>query len=366
MERDYKFGWRAWLIYLVAWVPFALSYFGTFLFPGNLNFEEIISAMFFNIVPAMILGVAIVYLCLKIPSSNYRKFWFFPLHILMAITFSLAWYAVVSLISSLRISLTTGVWAFNLFRAFALQWQIFSGLLIYGTMVSIIYAWQFAQNLRAEEKRAAQIEILYSQAQLASLRSQLNPHFLFNTLHSLMALVRYQPNTAENAIEKLSEMLRYVLPEKSSAKEANALVTFRDEWNFTENYLELEKLRLGNRLTIEKNIAPETLDFVLPAFTLQPLVENAVKHGIAPRAEAGKLTISAKKDGDFLHLEVSDNGNGANAENLADAEGLGLRLVRQQLEIHYGTALDFSIETMPNKGFTVNIKLPIMAIKPQK
>jgi sensor histidine kinase YesM len=360
MEQTFKFNSRTWLIYLAAWIPFALSYIGTFFYPGDLTSDQILSGMIFNVVPAMILGVAVVQLCLKIPSSSYRKVWFFPLHIVAAITFSLVWYAVVSLISSVRSSWTTGVWALNLFRAFAVQWQIFSGLLVYGTIASIIYAWRFAQNLRAEEKRAAQIEVLYSQTQLAALRSQLNPHFLFNTLHSLMALVRYQPNAAENAIEKLSEMLRYVLPEKGSANNSDALVPLRDEWNFTENYLELEKLRLGDRLTVEKDISAETLDVMLPALTLQPLVENAVKHGISLRAEAGKLRISARKDGDFLRLEVSDNGNGANAETLQNSEGLGLNLVRQQLEIHFGKALEFSIETELNKGFTVKIKLPII------
>ena len=125
---------------------------------------------------------------------------------------------------------------------------------------------------RTPRRRA---ETLYAQTSLAALQAQLNPHFLFNTLHSLMALVRYDSEKAEKAIEKLAEMLRYSLKDKRDSK--NYLVRLADELQFVENYLELEKMRLGERLSVEKDIEKETLDCLIPAFTIQPLVENAIK-----------------------------------------------------------------------------------------
>lgn len=223
---------------------------------------------------------------------------------------------------------------------------------------------QISQNLQIEterahlaETRAAQIEALYAQSQLSALRAQLNPHFLFNTLHSLMALTRYESKKAEVALEKLSEMLRYVLQEKKAS--ADNLIRLEDEWKFIENYLELEKMRLDERLIVKSEIDEKALDCLIPAFTLQPLVENAVKHGISPYNRIGTVLIRAKKTNEILTLEISDDGLGKNQQNANESNGLGLKLVRQQLETSYQGKAEFSIKNEANNGFSVLIKIPL-------
>lgn len=361
------------LIYSLAWLPYAASYIAVFLYQGRDRFDDALFIALRNIVPAAALGLTVIWLCNRFDWAWHRRAWFFPAHIWFALGYSFVWYASVLLVTSVNLSLQRNAWTPVWFSGYALQWQLFSGVMIYATIASVAYALQIAANLRAEEqrrqaaeKRAREIELHFANQQLAALRAQLNPHFLFNTLHSLMALVRYEPRQAEDALEKLAAMLRYVLPERQSAEnqltENRNLVLFADEWRFVENYLELEKLRFGERLQVQNEIEPRALRCLLPAFTLQPLVENAVKHGIAPRARRGNLRIRAKIAHNKLCIEVSDDGAGAKPEDLTCAAGgLGLRLVREQLELHYGAATEFKIETAPDAGFAVRVALPASA-----
>ena len=201
-------------------------------------------------------------------------------------------------------------------------------VLFYGILSTGSYLIGAVSRLREQEARAAKAESLRMRAELAALRGQLNPHFLFNTLHTLTALVRRDPETAERALERFGDMLRYVLDVKRSARED---VTLADEMQFVHNYLSLEQLRLGDRLEVEERIDPETLDCVVPSLTLQPLVENAIKYGIAPIARGGTLFVIAFFDDESLVLEVRDDGPGAPANILDTASGVGLRAERQRL-----------------------------------
>jgi sensor histidine kinase YesM len=192
-------------------------------------------------------------------------------------------------------------------------------------------------------------------AELSALRGQLNPHFLFNTLHTLTALVRRDPQTAEHALEQFGGMLRYVLDVKRSARED---VTLADEMHFVRNYLALEQLRLGDRLRVVEHLDADALDCVLPSLTLQPLVENAIKYGIAPRARGGTLELSASVDDESLTLEVRDDGPGAASDVIDSAGGVGLRAVRQRLETRYDGHASLSIATAPGEGFSARVSLP--------
>jgi sensor histidine kinase YesM len=149
-----------------------------------------------------------------------------------------------------------------------------------------------------------------------------------------------------------------VLDVKRSARED---VTLADEMEFVHNYLSLEQLRLGDRLEVEENIDPETLDCVLPSLTLQPLVENAIKYGIAPIARGGTLHLIAFFDDESLVLEVRDDGPGAPANILDTASGVGLRAVRQRLETRYMKHASFGVTTAPGEGFAVRVRLPAHA-----
>ena len=358
MRNGINFSRRFWLIYCLAWIPFALSYAAVFTADGNYN--SIAGLLFLigrNVISAAVLGVSVVLICNRIDWSLHRRFWFFPLHILSALVFSFSWAITLFFIFSINSYNRTGKWEFVSFTGNALQWQAFTGITIYVTIASVIYVMQVVRNLREEERRAARAETLYAQNSLAVLQAQLNPHFLFNTLHSLMALVRYDAEKAENALEKLAEMLRYSLKDKRDSK--NYLVRLEDELNFVENYLELEKLRLGERLNVEKNIENAALDCLLPAFTIQPLIENAVKHGIAPKNIRATIFIAAKKEQNFLKLEIADDGIGSDTEKIETAKGLGINLIREQLQIYYGEKSTFEIDANSNQGFKVSIKIPI-------
>jgi sensor histidine kinase YesM len=240
--------------------------------------------------------------------------------------------------------------------------------MIYATLASLAYVFQISVNLREAERRArdtelrtARAEALQTRAELTALRAKLNPHFLFNTLHTLMALLRNDRSEAEIAIERFSSMLRYVLrsPGEVSAHDRNTTqTTFADEWEFVENYLALEQLRLGDRLKVETEIDAEAFDALLPPLSLQPLVENAIKHAVAPRALGGRIFIAVSLDDENLIVSVRDDGCGATQTELTDSNGLGLKLIEKTLSTQYDGRAQFAIETSPQAGFTVRLTIP--------
>jgi signal transduction histidine kinase len=177
---------------------------------------------------------------------------------------------------------------------------------LYGLLAGVCYAIRAHLRLRAETLLSARAEAAASHAQLRALRAQLNPHFLFNALHSLGALVRQDPEAAEEAVERLGEMLRYALDD-----DADEEVLLADEWAFTRSYLAIEALRYGDRLRVQADLTPEALSCLVPVFVLQPLVENAVRHGIAPRTAGGCLFVDAAVEGEWLTIRVRDDGSGA-------------------------------------------------------
>lgn len=357
MREKIKLSSKFWFIYSVAWLPYALSYILVFLTQSNGSFSGIFFIMCRNLIPAAVLGIGIVWICNLLNWSLHQRIWFFPLHIILSIVYSTLWTGIVFLSLTVNLSSERGIWTPVSFIGNALQWQVFSGMMFYATIASIIYVLQVVKNLREEERRSARAETLYAQNSLAVLQAQLNPHFLFNTLHSLMALVRYDSEKAENAIEKLAEMLRYSLKDKRDS--GNHLVGLKDELQFVDSYLELEKLRLGERLNIQKEVQKDTLNCLLPAFTIQPLIENSIKHGIAPKNISATIFISAKKENDVLKIEIKDNGIGSQNDKLNESNGLGLNLVREQLQIQYGDKSVFEIDTNLSKGFKVSIEIPV-------
>jgi LytS/YehU family sensor histidine kinase len=241
-------------------------------------------------------------------------------------------------------------------RTFAV-FEIFDGVIFYSVIAAVSYVVRIATRLREQDARLARADALRMRAELAALRGQLNPHFLFNTLHTLTALVRRDPDTAEHALERFGDMLRYVLDVKRSARED---VTLGDELEFVRNYLALEQLRFGDRLRVVERIDPDALDCALPSLTMQPLVENAIKYGVAPRAGGGTITIGAAcgADGTVLELDVGDDGPGARSDALDAATGVGLRAVRQRLDTRYPAHATFSVTTAPGRGFAVHLTLP--------
>lgn len=233
-------------------------------------------------------------------------------------------------------------------------WMMIIAALIFGILATAAHARRVEATLDQERARSAEAEALRSRAELAALRARLNPHFLFNTLHSLLALVRTNPRQAEEGIEHFGDLIRYSLELSVGAEER----TLRQEWELVETYLELEKLRLGDRLRVRARLDPAAADARVPALTLQPLVENAVRHAIAPRAGGGTLDLLGSLDNGEVVVRVADDGPGASPEALAAGTGLGLRLVRERLERLYEREARMELAPVEGGGLSVTLRIP--------
>lgn len=355
-----------WLVYSVAWLAYGASLGAVFVGGGSRLDGDLLITILCNVFPAALLGILVVQICRRLKWSERKQPQFVLIHILSLVLFAALWCFLTLLgLSVVSFLQRGGAWYFVRWGSYALQWQSFSGAMAYATIASAVYVKQINENLQIEEHRnaelrlrAASAEAARAAAELAALRAQLNPHFLFNTLHSLMALVRTDADTAEEAIERFALMLRYVLQSQEKSETPVADVTFGEEWNFVQNYLELERLRLGERLRLTTEIEPAALAYCLPAFSLQPIVENAVKHAVSPRADGGRLHIAAQIHNGNLIIKVCDDGGGKSSANEQNGNGLGLRLVRESLAARFGSAASLTTESVPNEGFKVSITIP--------
>lgn len=222
-------------------------------------------------------------------------------------------------------------------------------LMIYAIIVGIVLGGRAYRDLRDREVAAARLEAQLAEAETAALRAQLQPHFLFNTLNAISALVPDDPVTAQRLIARLGDLLRLSIDRHRTQQNALA-----DELDFTDAYLAIEEARLGARLRVVRRISPEALTVQVPALSLQPLVENAIRHGIAPLVAGGTLTIEAKIDGARLRIVVSDDGQGAERVS----EGVGIGNARQRLRQLYGDAQSLDIESAAGKGFRISVTVP--------
>ena len=210
--------------------------------------------------------------------------------------------------------------------------------------------------LRLELKLKAQ-ERLLLEARLDALQRQINPHFLFNTLNSIASLVRVKPEMARTMTVKLANILRALL------KEHDSYVPLSQELRFTDDYLDIEVVRFGaDKLRVEKDIDPATLDVLVPSILLQPLIENSIKHGLEPRINGGTVTLSSRMKGDRVMIEVADDGVGMVQQPESalkrTGNGIGMKNVRERLEVLYGPEAYFTVVSNPGRGTRVSIELP--------
>jgi two-component system LytT family sensor kinase len=217
--------------------------------------------------------------------------------------------------------------------------------------------------IRIERKLEEQGRLLM-EARLDALQRQINPHFLFNTLNSITSLVRSKPELAREMIVKLANILRVLL------KDREAFVPFSEELAFTDDYLDIEVVRFGDKLRVVKEIAEETLPVVVPSMLLQPLIENSIKHGLEPRIEGGTVTLRSRILADGrLRLEVEDDGVGMEPERNPPAPGsglvrpgtgIGMRNVRERMEVLYGAGAEVEIVSRPGRGTRVTLVMPVL------
>jgi signal transduction histidine kinase len=231
-----------------------------------------------------------------------------------------------------------------------------SSLPTYWIILFAYYAFDYYVKYRDRELRASQLETRLSQAQLQALKMQLNPHFLFNTLNTISSLMYTDPAAADAMMTRLAELLRLTLDTTldGGAQE----VTLKEEIDLLDRYLEIERIRFEERLRVTIDVDPQVLGARVPSFALQPLVENAIRHGIAPRPEGGSLELHAEEQDGMLEIRLHDDGPGLQPTG-ARREGIGVANTRARLAQLYGDRHRFEMVNAPEGGLLVTLALPL-------
>jgi len=325
--------------------------------PGALRHLVVLNLAYWYI-PAL-LTPAIMAFAVRFPLN--RRSWpqRLPLHVAFALSYSIVHTAAMmalraAMMGSQALSRPAAGWWVGALREYfsQLDWL----LTTYLFLVGVGYALVYRRESEARALNAAQLETRLIEAQLQSLQRQLHPHFLFNTLNTISGLIRTDPEGADKMIDRLGDLLRMTL-HKSGIQE----VPLKEELDVLETYLEIEQTRFGNRLTVDMHIPPEVLDAMVPSLVLQPLVENAIRHGIAPNARPGWIAVQASREDDDLVLQIRDSGDGLPPDRLmALNRGVGLDNTRARLEHLYRDRYQFTFSNL-ERGFCVTIRIPYQA-----
>jgi two-component system LytT family sensor kinase len=360
MKNAIQRRWIKWPLYFAFWTLIGLS----FAFQFYISSAKAGLEVAWNQAVSYALGDWYVFAVLSIPVVWLaRRFNFDPgnrasslaVHVLGSLLFSFAYMVLRALVGRWQSAssftdafqpLLVKTWHFN--------------LLIYWVIAAVSLAFDYYGKFRERELRAAELEKNLVQAKLQALQMQLNPHFLFNSLHSISALMHQDVEAADRMIVRLSDLLRAAL-ENSDTQE----VTLQDELKFLRRYLEIEQIRFGRRLTVTMEISPDTLNARVPNLILQPLVENAIRHGIEPHAKPGVIELRAQRANGELTLDVSDNGLGVSDANSLD-EGVGLSNTRARLRTLYGEAHRFELYNRPEGGLRVRVTIPFQTLEKSK
>ncbi|WP_077033162.1 sensor histidine kinase [Pelomonas sp. KK5] len=351
---------RLWLSYagacLLAWLLHVLA--GAEFQRGLWQFWVAVYQASLTLWPPMLLGAAVLPWVRYLQRQEFSGGALAGVHVAAALLFGVAW----------QVLEFTSAWAmFGTAHASAvltqtLLWRAIWGVVVYAAIATGFTAALQTQRARAAAVAAAQAESALARAELAVISGKLNPHFLFNTLNTLIALTRKDPQAAEAALLRFAGMLRYVLDTKRSATDR---VSLADEIEFLRDYLALESLRLGSRLSIDWQLDPATLDDELPPLTLQPLVENSILHGVAPRVMGGSIRIKSGRNAlnRGLELSIEDDGPGCDPAKLEEEpgtgrRGIGLAALKRRFALDYEGRARLRVQTAPGAGFRVDLLIP--------
>jgi sensor histidine kinase YesM len=355
--------WRRTILFFGGWVLIAFAFSGLLYFSNSLvRAEKPVSWTNVYLWQAIIYAWAIlsplIILFAKRFSLERQNWWrVLPIHLAAAVCFLLLHAGIyVFFRQLLDSSLAESVRTF-----FNLTWVTFLtnvtlDFSMYCFILSTIYVVDFYRSFQAEQVKSSELKAALANSQLQALKMQLHPHFLFNTLNSISALIHEDVRSADQMVARLGDFLRLTL-ENSGELE----VTFKQEMDFVDCYLEIEKVRFQERLDIRREIAAETLQAQVPNLILQPIIENAIRHGISRQTDVGHLAIRARYLKDKLLIEIEDNGPGlqpSEGDGQAGKSGIGLANTRARLTHLYGT--DFRLETrntIPH-GLIVLIEIP--------
>ena len=312
------------------------------------------------------LAPLIFWLAQRFPIDRDRWFNNSFLHISACVTLSIAHRAIYLIIGwLLHVAAYKELTSIPQLYSSDILFNLPTGFMSYGTIFLVSYVINYyrrhqEEGLKISRLKAELIEaqLQVTEAQLQALKMQIHPHFLFNTLNSISALLDEDVDAADQMLARLGDLLRMTL-ENSGAQE----VTLQEELEFLRCYLEIEQVRFHDRLTVNMKIEPDTLEAHVPNLILQPIVENAVRHGIVSRIAPGQIEISAKRSGSALQLQVRDNGPGLHCGEASSGrikEGLGLANTRARLEQLYRAAHRFEISDAPEGGLQVTLEVPFV------
>ncbi len=318
----------------------------------DFGFPRALASGVINSSAAAIPGIGIWHLTRRLTWPSRVSIPFYGLHACIGLVFAAVWMSSGGLTAVFHSELTFFEYFEN---ARAVLWRIILGLFIYGCITGVCYAVRNQNRLQEQTIRAHYAEGLAAQAELKSLRARLSPHFIFNALHSISSLMLRDIEKAEDAIERLGHLLRYVLEEKQEQ-----LISLSEELTFTRDYFELENMRLDNSVRLVLNVDDSALDFEIPPLLLQPLVENSMKHGVFSADQENFVKITALSRDDTLILEVEDNGVEASKPSRSQQSGshYGIALLSARLEKMYDGRAELKIEDRQQHGFYVKIVLP--------
>ena len=288
---------------------------------------------------AAALGVGVARLCTRLPWPTPFRLSFLATHLLLALLYSAAWLLLNSVVESILrravvLNVGPGILAF-----------LAMGMWLYSMVAGIAYATQASA-------RAAEASAHATRAQLATLRAQLHPHFLFNALHIVVQLIPFAPDRAILAAEQVSDMLR------TAIEEDRDLVPLVDEVAFVSRYLDLQRLRYGDRLLTHWDVDADAHDLLVPSFAVHAMVENAVRHGAEPNIDPTTISITVRVVAQSLSISVSDTGVGPQGD--WQNSGTGLKCLRERVSVLYGSAADVQASAGPVRGFGVALTIPRM------
>lgn len=354
--ENFRYGWTAvtggWFGFFLLWTFFILGWG-----QGNIAVSGALVSALIATIPAAVLGHAVWKLTGRVPLHQTSPGRLTIIHGAALVAFAVMWTVIGPVLSVL---IDGGSLAEMEWDAQTYVWRLFMGVLLYAIVSGISYTARVSRRLREQQRVAARAEALAAEANLAAMRSQLQPHFLFNALHSISSLIETDPEAAGDAMELLGDLLRYTIRERKADR-----VALSEEWQFVSDYVALQRLRFGERVAVTMEISPGADQMRVPPFVLQPLVENAFAHGMDEATHGGRIDISAHTKGSRLVLTVADNGSGITSGGSArngggenqQTNGTGLSNLRQRLASVYGDAAQVIVASDRGRGTSARVEI---------
>jgi two-component system LytT family sensor kinase len=351
--------WPKWILFFAFWTVLGLAFAGQLYLSRSKIGDPVTWAFALERALAdwyvfALLSIPAVFVARRFPFVRAHWGSATVVHLIAGAIFSIAWMALRASIEHWQSRGELYPVSFGAAFGRALVATFVFNLLVYWGVVIVQQAFEYYAKFHEREVHTAELERRLTESRLQALQMQLNPHFLFNTLNAISSLMHKDVEAADRMIVQLSDLLRYAL-ESTGEQE----VPLRKELSFLDRYLEIQQARFGDRLEIQREIAPETLQACVPNLILQPLVENAIQHGIAPHARHGRIMLTARHVEGTLELEVRDNGNGPEPSS-SPRTGVGVANTRARLEQLYGAGQSFDLVAASDggRGTIARVKLP--------